>query len=302
MLKTNEIQLLANYVLVKPDDHLTTFQMNGKELGLFTSDIKYENGKTINVKERNFSTNGTVYAAPTQLNFYLKKIKYLKSNYETHKIVNGQMRLVNYSVQKDIDELTLASVNFDTDIEVKKGDRVNFSYMAHDKAVKDNLIMETDFGMMYLIKYDMLYMTLDENDKPDKMLNGWILVEPEEVETKIENGLEYIEGNGGLILPTLKGKQKKNRKQQLGKVLKYGTPNRGYLQQPEKVDFDYQFKDNEKLLYDPRGSQKLEYESHQIMSDKKLELVQRKDFWCFVPLNFELDSNKKEEVGDVRFF
>lgn len=269
--------MLSNYVLVLPDPQLETYQLGGKETGLYSPDFKYEKGKKITTKEKNMSVFGTVYGVPTSLNFNLKKITKLSTDNTLFVKRNGQHIPINIGIHRQLGELTRNSVMFDVDIEIQKGDRVNFSYLAHKKAKDENMIVDTELGEMYLIKYDMLFMVVDENFQPKRMLNGYVLVQPEEIDVKKEGAQEFIEHTGGLVTLAPKQKLKKTRKTQIGEVILSGTHCGGYLQQPEKKDYIKHLEKGQKILYDPRMCQKLEYDIHQIMSDKILHLVQRKD-------------------------
>ena len=283
-IKVRNVKPMANYVLVKPDEHHTTFQFNGRETNIISSSYIFEGENQIKADQRNYSTVGTVYAVCEKLNFYLPQINKLRESHDLYKDMGGMgTALVRPDIQKEIDRLTDLSVRFDTPIEVKAGDRVNFDYLTHDKVKENALIVETDEGTMYLVKYDLLYAVLDENNQPIRMLNGWNLVEPEEKETKKEDGLEYTTTESGLAIPVLKTKEKKKKRYQVGKVLLFASRNDGYLQMPDKVDpyVDRKQAKGKRLHFDHRATQRLEYYGHQFISDKKLMLVHSKDFLYF---------------------
>jgi len=277
MIHSSQVNMLSNYVLVLPDPQLETYQVKGKELGLISPDFKYENGTKITTREKNMSVFGTVYGVPTSLTFNLSKIEKLTKQNTLFIRKNGQQVPVNISMHRELGELNRNSVLYDVDIEVKKGDRVNFSYLAHKKAKDENMIVDTELGEMYLIKYDLLYMVVDENFKPKRMLNGYVVVEPEMIEVKKEGAQEFIEHTGGLVTLAPKQRLKKTRRTQKGRVVLAGTYCRGYLQHPDKRDYVKHLDTGQKIIYDPRMAQKLEYDIHQIMFDKVLHLVQRKD-------------------------
>lgn len=277
MINTQDLFMMANYALVKVDENPETYQYKGVETGLISPDFKYENGKKITVKEKNLSVFGTVYGVPSHLSFNYHKIEKLKALNTLYRRDGDQNIPVNIGIHRQIGELTRNSVLYDVDIEIEKGDRVNFSYMAHKKAKEEKMIIDTDLGEMYLIKYDMLYMVVDEQLKPKRMLNGYVLVEPDVLETKKEGAQEFIEHSGGLVTLVPKYKIKKTKKTQNGTVLKSGGLCRGYLQQAHKTDIKEYFGEGDRIMYDPRLCQKLEIDIHQIMSDKILHLVQRKD-------------------------
>lgn len=299
MIHTSTMTMLSNYVLVLPDPQLETYQIKGKELGLYSPDFKYEKGKKITTKEKNMSVFGTVYGVPSFLTYNLKKIIKLSNENTLSVKRNGEMVPINIGIHRQIGELTRNSVQFDVDIEIQKGDRVNFSYLAHKKAKDDKMIVDTELGEMYLIKYDMLFMVVDANFKPKRMLNGYVLVEPEEIEVKKEGAQEFIEHTGGLVTLAPKQRLKKTRKTQIGKVVLAGSYCRGYLQQPDKKDYLQHLDKGHVIMYDPRMCQKLEYDIHQIVSDKLLHLVQRKDIKYEFDEEFDfskLGKRRKENV------
>lgn len=278
MVNTKDIQMLANYVLILPDPHLETAQVSGKETNLYVPDFKYEKGEKISIKERNASVFGKVYSVPSHLSFNQKEIKKLVDTHTLFYRENNQNVPINIGIHRRIAELTKNSVIYDTNIEIQAGDRVNFSYTAHKTAKDQKMIFDTELGEMYLIKYDMLYMVVDESYKPKRMLNGYVLAEPEEIQVlKEESGQEFIEQKHGLVTLAPKNKIKKTKKTQKGIVKLFGTRNRGYLQEIEKEDFTDALEVGQKIIYDPRRCQRLEYSTHQIMSDKVLHLIHRKD-------------------------
>lgn len=271
--------MLENYVLVLPDPHHETYQMKGRETGLIVTDFKYENGDKLSIKERNASVFGTVYSVPSRLRFNLSEIDKIKRENTLFVHVGGQMVPVNIPLHRKIAELTHGSVNFNTDIEISKGDKVNFSYTAHKKCKEENMIIDTQLGPMFLLKYDMLYMVVDEKYNPKKMLNGYLLVEPEQIEVIKEGAQEFVDIGNGLVKVAPKYKGKKTKKSQNGIVRLAGSFCRGYLNEKDKSDYHHNLPVGCKIVYDPRRCQKLEFETHQIMSDKILHLLQRKDVY-----------------------
>jgi hypothetical protein len=73
--KIDNLRIISNYVLVKPDPNYTSYQFKGRETGIIAPDHVIENGKTLSVKERNYSVYGTVYAVPDSIGFNRDKIK-----------------------------------------------------------------------------------------------------------------------------------------------------------------------------------------------------------------------------------
>lgn len=283
MIKASEVKMLHNYVLVLPDPQIETYQLKGSETGLFSPDFKYEKEAKISVKERNYSSMGTVYAVPQDLVFNGEEVDRIKKYYHLFKLENGEVSLINLPMHKYMKELHDASVNFKVNMELEIGDRVNFSYTAHKKTKESKLVVDTDLGEMYLIKYDMLYMVIDENNNPKRMLNGYVLVEPEEIETAMEDGVQVVKHDSGLVTLAPKNKAKRRKKTQIGNVVLAGKHCEGYLQERHKSDHYFDLCSAERILYDTRAKQNLEYENHQIISSKTLHLIQRKDIHFVYP-------------------
>lgn len=282
-LKT--IRIPQNYVLVKPVENYSTIQHKGQETGIFMPDFIYEKDKQgaerrVSVKERNFSVYGTVYAIPEKIGFHREKIKQLNKDYKVAAKVGEEVRVLNRSVMDEIGRLTDTSCLYETECEVNVGDKVKFSYLAHKSAKEKRIALDTEEGEMYLIKYDMLTMVVNEDLSPKTMLNGYILIEPEEDQSISKDGaMNYKESETGLILPTFKHNLKRNRKNQIGTVKCTGNKVGGYLQVEDGYDPNVEVNVGDRLIYDPRGASRHEHHYHQEYSDKPLQLIQRRDIW-----------------------
>lgn len=285
-----KLKLGANYALILPDPELETYQVKGAETNLYSPNFKYENGDKIDVRQKNASVFGTVYGIPSHLNFFLREIRGLTGRYTLFRTKDGEKVPVNIAVHRELAEMSKNSVLFNVPIEINVGDRVNFSYQAHKVAKDDAMIIDTELGEMYLIKYDMLYMTVDENLNPKKMLNGYTLVEPEEIETAKGAAQDTIKLDSGILLLSPKERLKKARKAIIGNVKLMGTYCRGYLQEQDRSDFREDVEKGTKIMYDPRMCQKLEFDTHQIMSEKILHLVHRKDISVIFGKDFDFST------------
>ena len=273
------LKILSNYVLVNPDPNYTSFQKNGKETGILTTDHIIENGKMVSVKERNYSVYGTVYAVPEIIDFNRDKIKNIVDRHEFITEHYGETVIADNSKFEEVARLRKNSCLFGTRNELEKGDRVKFSYQAHKEAMDNGAIIETDQGPMYFIKYDKIFMAVNSDLSPKKMINGYILVEPDMVETEKDGMMDYTTSGGGIILPTQKKKEKRTRKTILGKVVLAGTPISGYLQFGDIEDTDDPIETGDSILFDPRGCKRLEHENHQEYSDRDYYLIQRRDLY-----------------------
>lgn len=294
----SQIIVPNNYVLIKMEAKYDSFQMKGKETGIMASDFIYDNNTKVNIDERLVSPFGNVMKKPLNLIFNGRKIKQLSDKYQpirnTGAIGGDGERLkviVDYSTLREITALKTSSVNYDTDIEVKEGDRVHVSYLHFLNAEKEGLFIDTQEGRMVMVKYDLLRMVVDVNNQPIKMLNGYILLEPKEydINTVDDRGNEFTQLESGLVLLNAK-KTKRTRKNQLGKVLLSGSPLRGYLDDATKIDRETYYKKGDKILYDPRLALKLENELHQIISEKDLYLIRREAIIIDEYDGFDLDK------------
>jgi hypothetical protein len=261
----SKVRIPLNYLLIKPDENYVTAQIEGCETGIIIPDFTYDKKPSgeltkISVKERNYSVYGTVYAIPEKIGFNRSEIKKFNSKYVVATKIDGQPVVINRSVMNEIGQLT------------------EFSYLAHKSASDKNIVVETDFGDMYLIKYDLLTMVVNDDLSPKKMLNGYIMVEPEEDESiKKEDGMMYKTSPNGLIIPVLKHNLKRSRKKQIGTARFVGDKIGGYLQQENLCDPDIDVKPGDRLMYDPRGASRHEHHYHQIYSNKPMQLIQRRD-------------------------
>lgn len=278
-LDISNLRIIRNYVLVKPDPNYTTYQFKGNETGIIAPDHIMENGKAISVKERNYSVYGTVYAVPDKIDFNRDKIKHIIDRHDFVTEHYGETIIADNSKFEEVARIRKNSCLFGTANEIEKGDRVKFSYQSHMEAIENGAIIDTDHGLMYFIKYDKMFMVVNEDLSPKRMLNGYILVDPDINEVKSDGIMNYTESEAGLVIPSLKTKEKRSRKKMTGKVVLAGTPIRGYLQFGELEDNDDIIEPGDHLLFDPRGCKRLEHHNHQEYSDKTYYLIQRRDVY-----------------------
>lgn len=295
MIDHKKLRTVANYVAVKLDPAYSTFQIKGKESGIIAPDHEYENDaktgkqRIINRKEKHVAVFGEVIAVPQKLIFNRGRIRKISDSTTVFKRIDDKIQVVDWSSQKKIDGLRSESVEFDTDIEINVGEKVNFSYRHFIEAQKNGMYADTDIGEVVFIKYDMLKLVVDKDMNPIRMLNGYILVEPELVDSMEENGGSFVSVSGDLVMPNYE-KHKKSRKNQIGKVALSGNPVRGYLNDYDSVDPDLELNTGDRILYDPRGAQKLENEIHQVLSDKDLYIVRRRHIWLVQEKSLNFDD------------
>lgn len=222
--------ILNNNVLVKPDKDYT----------------KTKSGLSI-VDEANqhlhVSVTGTVLQAP-------KKLIYL--GYEIPKL--NRENAFDLQRIRDINDLTMP---FDTDLEIKEGDRVMFNY-------------------------------LFQIDKLD-LFKGNILIPYSELFCRI-NGDEIYPLNGNIIVEQIKQDVKVNdvkigekRSDTEGVVRYAGCVNRDYLTLPLQGKFsdDKRIKVGTKVYFPKNGLSRIEYQLHSSLTDYELWAGFRKDILMF---------------------
>ncbi len=306
MIEITKAKSIVNWVLVKPDADFESFQIGGKETNLIAPNYSYQEGKRVSTPSKNFSVTGTVYGVPDKIQFNQEEIRQINQNYTLVKRIGEQHRVVNGPMLRKISELKKESCRFETENELEVGDRVKFSYMVHLTAKENNAIFDTTEGKMYFIRYDDIFMVVDARNVPKKMINGYILVDPDVLELKKEGGMEYVEKDE-LILPQLgeNRKQRRGMKCMEGKVLLAGEPLTvfdellgkkrmgGYFDIEGYREKNIPVNTGDRLLFDPRIAQQLEHNNHQAIGDHKLFMIQRKDI-----LLMEKDNKEVfEEIG-----
>lgn len=263
-LDLNRIRIPLNYVLIKPDPHYETFQREGVDLGIQVSNFSYnEKGERVSIRERNYSVMGTVYAVPENLIFNGAKLRKIGDDTGI-RYSDGEPEVYNKDRMSEVSALRTVSLRFGSDMEVKVGDRVRFSYTVHMKAVDKGMEIDTPEGAMFFTTYDNLFAIVDEESTPIKMLNGYILVEGEKKDLESIDGVEGEFSESGLFIPNLKTKHKRKRKSMEGRILAIGSPISGHLDFfMEGPDPHVEMSVGEKLLFDPRGCKRLEPLNHQ---------------------------------------
>lgn len=297
MIDITNIQLIENYVLILPDPNYTEFHYKGKNTGLLTTDFIYDaEGKRTSVKERNFSCIGTVYAIPKRLRYDVWKARKIGIGRNLTKEVDGQVHIVDKHIMQQIQDYRRYSVDFETECELEVGDRARFSYTAHKQCEDTGAFIETELGRMYFMKYDKIQMSINEDLSPKRMVNGYILVEPDEIEMENQDGVEGKTTDSGLFMPNLKGhRERKSRKAMVGTVLAAGKPIKGYKQLEPYIDPQVEIEAGEKIMFDPRGAVRLEMMNHQEWHEKELYLLQRHDVFFL-----SSENSNFEQIGIER--
>lgn len=305
MISVKNIKIIANHVLVKVDEHFDTFQVRGIETGLIAPGYVYEKDNRIARPNTNYSVTGEVYGVPGKIKFNRDKINRLnKSQTIVNLAKDGQQKVVDGCMLRHINDLKNESCNFETDNELQVGDRIKFSYFVHVSAKEKGAIFDTEEGKMYFIKYDMVCMTVNPDNTPKKMVNGYILVDPETIDTKKEGALEYSEAGHGIVIPKMYevSKHKRGKKCMEGSVVLAAQPLTvtcdgtkrmgGYFEIADYFEKDMEVNSGDKLLFDPRVALQIEHDNHQSMFDHRLYIIQRKDI-----IFMENQNDFFEEIG-----
>lgn len=259
MIDPYKLKIISNYVLVKPDKAFDTFQFGGKETGILAASYKYDDkGQMHSTEMEHVSISGRVYAVPSKLNFYAEQIWDIQDNndFRTGTFIRQP------HIQQKIDRFRAESVQYNVPVEVEVGDKVFFEYMAYQ--LSEQLL--TSEGLMLLIKYDMLILSF--RNEECQMLNGFMLIENEQLEKQEIQGIELI----------LNQTEKKTRNRARAKVIASNAPCKMYLDFRGYQDGEAETGDT--ILYDPRYAKELEYGLHRIFNEKKLLRIQRKDIYA----------------------
>lgn len=275
-----DLKMLNGWVLLDPDNHYETYQINGRETGILSANTSYieVDGKNhvVDVSQRNFSVRSTVSAVPSRLNkpdnkFHkLDKGVYSEGKYKGN--ISDERQIENYS------KISSSTSKYGSEVEISIGDRVFSSWMIHHKDPEYRYF----FGKMYIMcKYDDLVMTLDESGNPKKMLNGWILFTKEEIKNLTDvDGVVTKTTDSGIYIPIMKSGDmvSRNKNKVLALCELSGNPNSCYKDYPGENDYDGDFVEigkGSKMIVDIRGARRLEPLNHREMN-KEYYIIHRK--------------------------
>lgn len=162
------------------------------------------------------------------------------------------------------------SVEFDVDMELKKGDKVYFHYLTHENCkIEGRLLEDEDGNALYLIPYDQIFISVRE----EKIIpiNGWLLVEPI-IGDKVKS--DVLE-----IPDTLKKKGSIN----LAKVVHVSTPIRKYRRFPQESDCNT-IKPGDVVAYSRHSDLPVQYAYYNSLESKKeYRRMQRRDTFAIIP-------------------
>lgn len=159
-----KIRLPYNYVLVKPDEEMEKYHYNGKETSLYVGkshmtyvdpndSVDFEQQETVITQANHWAITGEVLVAPDRLAYYGERVEKIRSKAD----------LDDYDII-EMNKLSQASLKYDVPQEIKAGDRVLFDANIHISTMENLMQLETDIGVLYLIKYDQLRGIIREDE------------------------------------------------------------------------------------------------------------------------------------------
>jgi co-chaperonin GroES (HSP10) len=199
---------------------------------------------------------------------------YLDTTFETnqHMTVWGHVEAFTETIY--FNRKSVRSADWETEVEVKKGDEVCFCFLASALAlgkrndinsdVSEDKVIECENEMFIILKYTDLILSVD-GDKI-KMLNGWLLLEPEseeEIKSRLIHIPEHI---------------RKKKSVRYASVAHKGSLVNNYWNEAYSGDnFDVNVGD--KVAFDKFHNIELEVEIHSRLK-KNYYRMQRKDLLC----------------------
>jgi hypothetical protein len=162
------------------------------------------------------------------------------------------------------------SVEFDVDMELKKGDKVYFHYLTHENCASEGrLLHDKEGNVMFLVPYDQIFVSVrDEEIIP---INGWLLVEPVIGDIVKSDTIE--------IPDTLKNKGSLK----FAKVVHISTPIRKYRRFPQEADCNT-VKPGDIIAYSKNADLPVQYAYYNSLESKKqYRRMQRRDTFAIIP-------------------
>lgn len=273
MIEASKVRIPCDHVLIKPQAHYETYQRGGVDTGIISTNYVYEKDKkngsmnAVKWEERNYASYGQVYAVPDKLSFLKEEIKELNRR---NTIVNADGAETRMNpLLREVAELKNRSCKFKVPVEIEVGEIARFSYQAHKDAKEKGMIIDTDQGEMFFVKYDQIFFSIRQ-DGSIKPLNGYTVIEPIEKETERTT-------SSGIFIPDIakgKGKEKRTKKALFCTVVAPGCVTTDYLERDISDPID-EINEGDILLIDPRGGIKIESDLHQQYFDRTMYLIRR---------------------------
>lgn len=163
------------------------------------------------------------------------------------------------------------SVLYDTDMELKVGDRVIFDFKVEEHVKKNS----EPINGSYPLRYDDIFLAIRGKDKEVIPVNGIVVVEACDTtqEEDVKRAMQHLH------LPDTVTKEKSET---MGIVRYVGKPLRGYLFAPEELsEVDDEVNVGDTVYFHPSYAIELQYSLHQIIDKgKTLYRMRRKDIFA----------------------
>lgn len=267
MIKLKNISIKANYVLIKPEKDIEQLK-SGLLIG---SDKKTE--------ARNYDITGEILAIPNSLIFRGDLAN------ELRKRTNGNFTDDDIKVLQNIIN---GSMEYETSIEVKPGDKVWFDYLAHINANTDQKVVKVDgYGECILVEYSRLVIREREGIK--KPINGWVFIK------KI---LEEPITSGGILKSANDNLVRKNR----AEIVLLGEPIEQYLSAMHSDNFFSKVRAGQQVIYNEAIATPIEYSLHETEGLEQLFKIRRTNIRAIITdheLIFNSDPNTNFRVNRI---
>ena len=162
------------------------------------------------------------------------------------------------------------SMPWKVEMELQPGDVVWVNTMSIINAARQGRILECEDKKYYLIPYDQIY--LYKRDKDTRMINGWILVEPEKTDEDIQQRIAKL----GIIIPSVTITKENQRQMgvidKLAVVRYIGDPVREYID--GRSDHD-DISVGDKIIFRLPFNRRLESDMHRFFDQKELIVSRR---------------------------
>lgn len=156
------------------------------------------------------------------------------------------------------------SVDFDVDMELKEGDKVYFHYLSCLNALKDCRYVVYEDEYYLWIKYDSMYV--GKRGEDIVMLNGWMLMEPINIDSFKSETLYVPETS------------KNTSSSKYARIKYFGKPVRNYLRNKNITEVNLKVEKGDVVMFDPHSDIPLQYDLHaDLEGSNKFFRMQRKD-------------------------
>lgn len=152
------IRPATNYALILPDEEAEKYHLNGKETNIYVGksfmkyidehdSLDFEMKETVDTQAQHWPITGRVICAPQKNVFY---------GHEIQKIINDRGESITPEDMQQLNRMKDASVEYQSPVEIKEGDKVIFDYGVNMRCYEDGQYFHTDIGTLFLVKYDKI--------------------------------------------------------------------------------------------------------------------------------------------------